>query len=358
MSDANTQKHDGFIAGEVEKRLTVARRTPTPPLPEKLSIEVNNSCNHRCYFCQNPVMSRRRVVMDDAMVERVLREGYAAGIRTVSFYSGGEPFLNRRLPHYVSAAKTLGYDYVYLSSNGGRATSSRIIPTLEAGLDSLKFSINAGDRATYAKVHGLDEFEDVMANVARVAEYRATKGRPRKLFVSFVETKDNAHTFAALEARVGPLVDEVVAYPFVVIGTPLKRREEMEAAGRMPIGYDDTDKSVDWNKLRLRLPCYQLWSYLNVTAEGYLSACCSDYNNDLVVGNLHQMSLTEAWHSPEFQELRRQHFAGRIENTLCHGCIKQRYEPYQPINEHLKTAERTAPSDAEFAALQAARARS
>lgn len=345
----------GFITGEVEKRLTVARRSAAPPFPDKLSIEINNSCNHRCYFCQNPVMSRRRVVMDEAMVARVLREGYDAGIRTVSFYSGGEPFLNRRLPEYVSSAKSMGFDYVYLSSNGGRATSARIVPTLDAGLDSLKFSINAGDRETYAKVHGLDEFDDVMANVARVAEYRAKHGRPRKLFVSFVQTKDNAHTFEALKARVANLVDEVVAYPFVVIGTPLRSREDMEAAGRLPIGYEDTDRSEDWNKLRLRLPCYQLWSYLNVTAEGYLSACCSDYNNDLVVGNLHRMSLAEAWHSPEFQELRRQHMTGKIANTLCHGCIRQRSEPYVPINAHLKTADRDAKVDAEFAALPAAR---
>lgn len=339
MANVSENKREGYIAAEVEKRLTAARANVAPPLPEKLGIEINNSCNHKCYFCQNPVMERQRIVMDDALVYRVLQEAYDAGIRTVSFYSGGEPFLNRRITDYVAHAKKLGFTYVYLSTNGGRATLSRIIPTLEAGLDSLKFSINAGDRESYKAVHGLDEFDDVMANLERVAEHRKKTGSPKKLFVSFVETKDNAHTFSMLKERVGRLVDEVVAYPFVVIGTPLKPKDQMEAAGRIPIGYEDTDRKIDWNKLRLKLPCYQLWSYLNVTAEGYLSACCSDYDNDLIVGNLHQMSLVEAWHSPEFQGLRRQHLERKVTGTLCHGCIAQRSESYKPINTHLKTAE-------------------
>ena len=333
---ATDEGRDGFIGGKVRQWLDVARMGLTPPLPEKIGIEINNSCNHQCYFCQNPVMSRQRTVMSDEFVHRVVGEAYEAGIRTISFYSGGEPFLNRRLASYVRRAKEIGFDYVYLSTNGGRAVTLRLGAVLDAGLDSLKFSINAGTREVYKQVHGHDEFEDVMRNLEFCAMHRARTGGLKKLFVSFVETELNRDTVAALRERVADLVDEVIVYPFVVIGAPLD--QSLAAKRSRPIiDYDDTDKTEEWNEKRLRLPCYQLWSYLNVTVEGYLSACCSDYNNDLIVGNLHDSSLLEAWHSEEFQALRARHFEGQVGGTLCDGCIKQAKMPYAPLNKHLMT---------------------
>lgn len=336
MAHANTRQ--GFVGKQVEKRFEVGSDPDLmPPLPDKIGIEINNSCNHKCYFCPNPTMERKRSVMDDEMVMRVTREAYEAGIRQISFYSGGEPFLNKSLPRYVQFAKELGFDYCYLSSNGGKVVTPRLKEVLDAGLDSLKFSINAGDRETYQLVHGFDEFEDVIRNLEFVAAYRREFRPEMKLFVSFVETPLNANSFDALKERVDHLVDEVVVYPFVVIGTPLKQRIESDGTERPFIGYEQTNRREDWNSKRLRLPCFQLWNYLNVTMEGYLSACCSDYNNDLVVGNLHQAGLLESWHSNEFQNLRRMHLERRVTGTLCEGCIFQKEMPYEPINSHLRT---------------------
>ena len=324
-----------YLSGQIEKRFDIAGHSLTPPLPKKISIEINNSCNHKCFFCPNPIMTRTRAVMDPDLVCSIMRDAYENGIREISFYSTGEPFLNKELPNFVRRAKQMGFAYVYLSSNGGKPVSKRIIAALEAGLDSLKFSVNAGDRETYALVHGEDDFDEVMANIERCAEYRRTNNPKLRLFVSFVETEQSKHTLPKLKARVAELVDEVISYPFIVIGTPLTHRAGKDGAERPYVGYDDVDKQIPLNRRRTSLPCYQLWSYLNVTLEGYLSACCSDFNDDLVVGNLRHQSLRQAWHSAEFQALRKDHIGRRIKGTLCEGCIAQKARPYEPINRHL-----------------------
>ena len=200
MSNELTPK--GYLGSQVERRFAVGGRdNVTPPLPEKIGIEINNSCNHQCYFCPNPTMERQRSVMNDDMVRRVVHEAYDAGIHQISFYSGGEPFLNRKLADYVLHAKDLGFDYCYLSSNGGKAVTGRLRKVLEAGLDSLKFSINGGDRATYHAVHGRDEFEDVVRNVEFVANYREKYNPNLKLFISFVQTPLNRMSFEKLKRR-------------------------------------------------------------------------------------------------------------------------------------------------------------
>ncbi|MDP6351523.1 MAG: radical SAM protein [Alphaproteobacteria bacterium] len=335
----------GFLEAQISGRFAIDRSDLAPPLPDKIAIEINNSCNHKCYFCPNPIMTRARTVMDGAMVLRILDDAHRSGIGEVSFYSTGEPFLNKGLADYVATAKRIGFSYVYLSTNGGKAVSPRLEPVLRAGLDSLKFSVNAGTRETYARVHGVDEFDTVIENIARVSEHRRRNNPAMKLFVSFVETDLNRGTFADLELRVGALVDEVIRYPFIVIGTPLGRRDESADNARPSIGYQDVDRGIPLNHQRTSLPCYQLWSYLNVTVEGWLSACCSDFNADLVVGSLHGNTLLEAWHSQEFQELRQRHLEGQTKGTLCHGCVAQKDKPYRPINIHLTEMPITAESD-------------
>jgi MoaA/NifB/PqqE/SkfB family radical SAM enzyme len=331
-----------YLTQAIEKRFALEGHDLAPPLPDKISIEINNSCNHKCFFCPNPTMVRARRLMDPDLVYTIMADAYANGIREISFYSTGEPFLNKDLPNYIRRAKEMGFGYVYLSTNGGRPVTARLMDGLDAGLDSLKFSVNAGDRETYALVHGEDDFEGVIANIERCAEYRRTTNPNLKLFVSFVETEESKPTLPKLKERIGHLVDEVISYPFIVIGTPLKRRVEKDGTERPFVGYDDVDKAIPLNRRRTTLPCYQLWSYLNVTLEGYLSACCSDFNADLVVGNLRQQTLMEAWHSKEFQALRRSHVERKIAGTLCEGCVLQKERAYQPINPHLMTESDTA----------------
>ena len=334
---SETNEDQGYLAGQIDRRFDIRAHGLTPTLPEKISIEINNSCNHACFFCPNPTMTRTRSVMEPELVYRVMQDASDNGIREISFYSTGEPFLNKNLPRYVKSAKDMGFGYVYLSTNGGRPVSRRLLAALDAGLDSLKFSVNAGDRETYALVHGEDDFEEVVANIERCAEYRRTRNPKLKLFVSFVETEQSKHTLSVLKQRVGHMVDEIISYPFIVIGTPLQRRIEKSGTERPFVGYEHVDKRIPLNRRRTTLPCYQLWSYLNVTLEGYLSACCSDFNADLVVGNLRHQTLMEAWHSPEFQALRQQHIDRKIKGTLCEGCVAQKARAYQPVNPHLMT---------------------
>ena len=46
------------------------------------------------------------------------------------------------------------------------------VPRIDAGLDSIKFSINAGSRATYALIHGKDDFERVSEHLAWISDWR------------------------------------------------------------------------------------------------------------------------------------------------------------------------------------------
>ena len=70
------------------------------------------------------------------LIDEFLMVGYSPVIETDSE-------LVPDLPDYIAEAKRIGYSYVYLTSNGSLATPEKAKAALDAGLDSIKFSINA-----------------------------------------------------------------------------------------------------------------------------------------------------------------------------------------------------------------------
>lgn len=299
-----------------------AEMTETPPPPRKMGIEINNTCNHQCSFCAYTVMEReqKRGNMDHEMVLRVLTEGAALGIQEVGFYATGEPFMNPDLTEYVRHAKKVGMTYTYVSTNGAASSVERMRETVEAGLDSLKFSVNAGTREAYRKVHGRDDFEKVIERIRVMGAWRKEAGREFRLFVTTVISPESPDGAERLSELLGNLVDAVCPVPMTSIGTQIS-----DAL------YRGIDYGTDENLKRFSTPCSLLWTMLNVQKEGYLSACCSDFNNDLLVADLHTHSLAEAWHSVAFRELRRRHLGHHVEGILCEACIRQRVQSYRKL---------------------------
>ena len=70
-------------------------------------------------------------------------------MRDVGFYVNGDPLLDKRLAMFIKYAKEIGYTYIYITTNGILANLDRVKKLYEAGLNSIKYSINASNREDY-----------------------------------------------------------------------------------------------------------------------------------------------------------------------------------------------------------------
>ena len=165
-------------------------RSILPPFPKKnFLLEVTNFCNHKCIFCANrKTKNENKGFIDGDFAKRMLREAYELGVREVGFYATGEPLLNRNLPDYIEIAKSIGYEYTYITTNGALLTEEKSKEILHAGIDSIKFSINAGTRETYKKIHGVDDFDLVVKNLQAVSKHIKEEQLNTKLYISSVVT--------------------------------------------------------------------------------------------------------------------------------------------------------------------------
>lgn len=303
-----------------------------PPTEDaELRLELTNACNHRCCFCINSSITRKIVHMEDDMIYRIIREAAELGVKKAGYFMNGEPFLSKRLADYVRVSKEAGIEYVYITTNGALATPERLTPVLEAGLDSLKFSINAGTPESYRLVHGRDDYEAVMENLKFAHQYREKSGLKYRILSSCVVTRQIQDEVELHAQNVEPYVDDLVFFQATnFAGQVVDKAVELSVSVMNP--------RIQQFAFAMQPPCKLLSSSINVTCEGYLTLCCSEANNMMVVEDLRGMSLKEAWHSARMTEMRQRHIENRLEGTQCYNCIHNINSPVKPLNEALYQA--------------------
>lgn len=296
-----------------------------PPFPRNMMVELSNACNHACLFCTNPNMTRKISRIESGLLDRIMGEAREGGVEEIGFYTTGEPFVHKQLSAFTAQASDLGFRYIYISTNGAMASPDRAKAVIDAGMNSIKFSINAGSRDTYQLVHGHDDWDEVMANLQFISDYRKTLDRPLDLYVTFIVTHHTEHEIDEFRDAVGPLVDEIVFHPV------------HNQSGQMSDTQDKLKAARPMNNFKADNMCKMPFNRLHVTCEGYLTLCCVDYQNYLAVADLKEMSLHEAWQLPAFQELRQRHLDADLRGTLCGNCWYGYRDSVEPLCANLAT---------------------
>lgn len=310
FSDADDQ--GSHIGRRLLKMIGDAKRVEDPPFPRQIQVETSNICNHRCTFCAYTQMQRPKAHMATELFRKLVAEAHQAGAREIGLFAGAEPLTCKSLTQHIAYCRDIGYEYIYISTNGALADDRRLAELIDAGINSIKFSVNGGTREIYKNVHGRDDFDTVIANIKFVSNYR--RNAPQRVFlaVSFVGMPDTTHTFPAIKTLLADYVDEILFY------------EASNQSGQMPDFPDPPYRD-----------CHLPFNKAHISLEGYLKACCNDYDNLLAVEDLNSMPLLHAWHSSRFRALRRAHLENTLGHTVCANCIRASKERPLPLNPSL-----------------------
>ncbi len=299
-----------------------ARRVD-PPAPRSAKLELTGKCNLRCGFCALRLREEQpKVSMTWDLFVRVATECRDAGVEELGMFYLGEPFMEplllERAIEYAKAG--LGFPYVFVTSNATLATPERVEACMAAGLDSLKWSVNASDPEQYSEIMGVKPglFFDALRNIEAAHTIREQHGYSTALYASSIQYDGNqaARMQALLDERVAPFVD---APPYLL---PLYSMGALTTEREAELGY----RPIAGNQgrvgaMRDPLPCWSAFTEAHVTHPGLVSACCFDADERWIMGDLSRQSFFEAWHSDAFRELRAAHLQRDVTGTICEQCV-------------------------------------
>ena len=304
-----------------ENNLKCSNAKLTPVFPKNMLLEVTNICNHECVFCANAKSTRKRGLLDVNIGQKLLKEAYDCGAREVGFYATGEPLVHPELETFIKCAKEIGYTYVYITTNGALLDEKRGHALIEAGIDSVKFSINASNKKDYAFVHGKDDFNKIVDNIKQFDILRRNCSKKIKLFVSCILTDQTKNIKEEARNVFSEYVDDILFLDCGNQGGYMYEINETVALG---------GKANFWGESHF---CPLIFNNLYISYEGYLTLCCTDFQNYLVVSDLKEESLKDAWHNEYAQKLRKCHIENNLEGTLCYNCVYNCETEVAPLRE-------------------------
>jgi hypothetical protein len=305
----------------ITKRIDSVTRIPPKymgeklPAPKAVKIELTSQCNYRCGFCAHRLRLKDRGEMDPHLYERLVDEMAEAGVEELGMFYIGESFMCDWLPEAIARAKKAGISYIFLTTNGSLSTPEKVRACMEAGLDSLKFSINfysEGQLHDVARVSGV-YWRRAIENLKRARALRDAHGYRCGLYASSIRFDGaQGELMDRVVEEIRPFVDEHYWLPLYGMNGASK------AAGWQP--QPGNPGRID--ALRAPLPCWAVFTEGHITADGVLSACCFGNGADdaLAMADLKAVSFMEGWNSPAYQRLRTAHLAKDVSATACAEC--------------------------------------
>lgn len=295
------------------------------PAPKAVKIELSPRCNYRCGFCALRMREKQpKVDMEMDLFKRITREMRDAGVEEIGVFFLGESFMNPIM--LEEAIRYLKQDiempYVFLTTNGSLSTPEHVDACMSAGLDSLKWSVNAASPEQFADIMCVNPrwYERALNNIKAAWEVRERGGYKTGLYASSIhyDGKQQELMQGIIDSRIKPYVDEHYWLPLYSMGAFAIKREEQ--LGYRPIA----GNQGRFDALREPLPCWSAFTEGHVRSDGGLSACCFDASGEWLMGDLSKTSFMDAWNSEKFCNLRQAHLEKKVEGTICENCIAYR----------------------------------
>lgn len=316
---------EGVVMETISKRIDHVTEIPEQwreqvvPAPISVKVELTSRCNFGCHFCAHGNGYTNGKDMDFELFKRITKDMRENGVEELGMFYIGESLLYPYLTDAITyAKKELRFPYVFLTTNGSMAGKERVRAIMEAGLDSLKWSLNSADMWQFRQMTSMapSMFKTVMQNVQDAYTVREEGGYKTRLYASSIrydgdQLKRMENTIAS---QVLPYVDEHYWLPLLSFGDTAKKVQD---AGFSTV----TGNPGRADCMRPPIPCWAVFKEGHVTAAGKLSACCFDSSNAWVMADLTKVSFMEGWNSKDFQALRGKHLSGDCHGTPCEGCL-------------------------------------
>lgn len=295
-------------------------------VPRRIVIETIFGCNATCGMCViNHPTSRSKGVMPldkfRQMVDRLAK--YNASVDMFDLFGLGEPVIDPHLAERVRYIKASGFRNTAISSNAHLLSEQKALELLEAGLDTVIFSIDGFSKEVHEAVRTRTNYDRVVKNCINMIRLRDVGGYKTRFVVRFVRQPSNEH--------------EWDAYAQFWSGVISPGKRDLLIRYDVHSWSDQVDGTVtyaDWRDPVIDVaPCHHIFEKLVILANGAVALCFEDIlEAQFKFGNAFENDPVDIFNSARFNKIRKLHAAGKRCNlNICSGCMVLYNEPKRVI---------------------------
>jgi MoaA/NifB/PqqE/SkfB family radical SAM enzyme len=296
-------------AGNSPRKLAVL-----PDFPRLVDLELTNSCNFRCLMCPTGNLSQTRaagfmeVDQFECVVDQCAEHGTA--IRLIGW---GEPTMHPQFHRLLRYAKER-HVLVHVNTNGYWTNPVWWAEMLvNGGLDSIKFSFQGVDQASYAEMRNKDWFDGLFDVVKTFHSVRGERSRPF-IHVSTSITDEDDIMVEKFRNKFAAHVDQLS------VGRTVFDYMDWKAARLRPADRERLERLAGLETTRKVHPdCPEVYDKLSIAWDGSVRTCCNDYDGVTDLGSADD--LAKAWNHPVIGHYRKNLADGLYIGPLCSNCF-------------------------------------
>ena len=167
-----------ILHNELRRRLSFSPDLKS--LPNRLQIEISNTCNLDCEYCAlKKYMPDKKIMLQDTFLKMIPYMKYMRGV----FLSGlAEALVNKNTASFVKQIKKESKGvYVSIFTNASLLNESRSMELIESGLDSLVFSLDGVDPKVVDSIRKKGSLEQLIENIECLQNLKERIGKKTPL---------------------------------------------------------------------------------------------------------------------------------------------------------------------------------
>ena len=288
--------------------------------PFLIYIDPSSSCNFKCNFCPTGHKdllksgNYKRSIMDFDLFKNVIDQiaQFDSNLKTLRLNKIGEPTLNKHLPEMIKyAKKTKKINWIDFATNGYRLTNEFSKKIIESDVDRINISLEGISEEDYLKNAKIKiDFKEFIANLEYLFKEKKNTEILIKIPDNLVPTDDKKNYFLNTFGNICDLI-------FIEQLSPIWPNFDLEQRSGHKISNIGQYKMPKMNND----VCSVIFYSMTINSDGTVSACCSDWNQELIIGNTNENSLKEIWESEKLKILQKLHLLKkRNSHSTCATC--------------------------------------
>jgi radical SAM protein with 4Fe4S-binding SPASM domain len=224
-------------------------------------------------------------------------KGYHVGLR---FIRWGEPTLHRNIVKFFRMAKENGH-LIHLNTNGQLLNETLIKDLIELGLDSIKFSFQGVDEKTYQEMRQDSSFSTLINNIRMTHQIRGDRLLPY-IHIATTTTYETDLDIEKFKDNLKPYCDYVTVGKTKLEHININETKKLSKHQKSILADLKTKESMVEDRLKI---CPEVFGKISIDWDGQITACCSDYNREMILGDISKSTIFEIFHNNIMENYRK-----------------------------------------------------
>jgi radical SAM protein with 4Fe4S-binding SPASM domain len=274
-------------------------------LPEAIYVETTNRCNLKCKMCHHGYgMTGPKGDMTWDLFKKIIDD--ISSIKDynprVALHMNGEPALHKEFLKLTSYASSKGL-YTFIHTNGTLLNPKKAEELIQTGISEISFSFEGEDSDFYESIRVNAKFDKVVSNIQEILKVKGDT----KIVVEVLKFHGK-----------NPDLEISKRFKRLFPGAEFKSFYASDWHGSLEHLDFLNEPNVDYENPSI---CGDMMRVLPISWDGKVHSCCIDYDFKLVVGDLAEQSIEEAWRSSARKVILEKMSQGKHkEIDLCKNC--------------------------------------